>query len=444
MNTKYFFGRLLSLLIPAFIVIDISAGTIDFNSYTSIDSNGRYIYSQNPLGCNYTSQAQRNLCKNGQEWGMSTTVNSYCLSNGNLRISGTTILTNNNLLSGFTGGTFVIAKDKMGFTICVISAKTNLILNEASASDEDAEAFGWGVSPGYLSFYKWKPYVKPNIRTCSWEADIPSYVMEMSPEITIEQCHTPSNRALKELKEILKYALNFSISNGYDIAILISAAQNNTLTFPMVTDFIDNVILWSQGQNFITSSQATAAINIIDAVKTLESQGMISVKPDNYANFVFLASGFQTAISDKTAASGITNAKGILEQIQYLLYSKQNAMPPDISSLVTIVSNLKILVDANLDDAQRANFNRAIDVVNAINKLPSKLAWEHDDLVFDAINIALSLDNQNDALTTFIVHSSLNLLLANLGVAISSEYGTNSLQIEYYYAYMEIYKNISS
>ena len=119
---------------------------INFSSYTSIE-NGTYFYSRAPLGCNYSESWKREICDNGNKWQMSTVINKYYQRNGALEMDGTTTLTNSNATYGFTGGTFVIAKDSFGMPICIVGAKTNFIVDSASANNENAEIPWMGNRP---------------------------------------------------------------------------------------------------------------------------------------------------------------------------------------------------------------------------------------------------------------------------------------------------------
>ena len=131
----------------------------------------------------------------------------------------------------------------------------------------------------------------------------------------------------------------------------------------MVTDFLNNVIIWAQTQNFITLTQDRAAKNIVNVIEALESQGMIGIQKEDYLDLVFMASSIETAI-----------AEGILEWLKYLILSQNqrvpSVVPPDISPIITIISNIEVLVGHKLNDNQKVAFNQLINVLPAINKLP--------------------------------------------------------------------------
>ncbi len=408
----------------------------NFTSYTS--SNGTtYTYDKKPLGCNYTSKAQINLCNDGKDWAMSTTVTSYDMPSGALQINGTTTLSDFNLLSGFTGGTFIIAKDSCGFAICILNAKMNSILDQAFATNEDAEVYGWGVNPGKLSFYRWKPYIKPYVRTCSWQAVIPSYIMNFNPTITIVQCHTPSNRALRELNDIAKYALSFVEMNGINIAVLVIKAQSNTLTFNDIAMFSENVVTWAQIEKLITSEQANAVINIIAAIDSLVGPWQIGSVSTNYADMINLAYSIEQLVNN----GSIANVQNMLSSLENLIENHQSS---DIEQIGIILSNLKVLLNNKLNTSQKASFDRAITIIGTIDNLPISIVLKHSDIVFSAISISLKLytSSSNGTLTASVVESNLTPLFIKIGTAIKSEYGSASQASLYYDGLKEIWDNV--
>ncbi len=410
---------------------------VKFASYTS-DENGIYSYSKAPLVCNYPESWKRDICDNGNKWQMSTTLNDYYQRNGALEIDGTTSLTNANATYGFTGGTFVIAKDAFGMPICIVGAKTNFIVDSASANNESAEIHGWGTNPGKIKFYRWKPYVEPTVRKCNWHVTVPAYIMNFNPTIEIVQCHTPSNRALRGLGEFLKYALSFAIANGANIADLVNKANNNTLTFADFVNFTDNSIDWAKLQKLITPAQAEAASNIVDAIDAMQKEGVIGLQPKNHMALVNLAFAIQTAVSEKN--SGLDSTKQIMESLDALLQDQSAFVPNSMMHIETIIVNLRVLAADKLTVQQKASFDKVIAVIRAINALPQEPVYRHMDIVFDAI--ATTMDLSQETLTPAIVKAKLDPLLDKVGNAIKAEYGANSIAMAHFTAFRKIAENV--
>lgn len=441
MSNRTLIKRLLSLSLLSILLVCGSLPLFStealFTSYTS--NNGTtYSYDKNPLGCNYSEGWKRDICGNGKKWQMNTTVNRFYSNNGALEIDGTTILTNSNLIYGFTGGAFVIAKDISGLPICIVGAKTNFIVDAASANNESAEVHGWGTNPGKLKFYRWNPYVAPTVRQCNWHVTVPAYVMNFNPTIEIVQCHTPSNRALRGLGEFLKYALSFAIANGANIVDLVNKANNNTLTFADFVNFTDNTIDWAKTQKLITATQAEAAGNIVDAIDAMQAEGVIGLKPKNYTALVSLAYAIQTAVNDK--AQGVEATKEIMESLKALLQDQSAFVPTSMIHIETIIVNIRVLVGNSLTAQQKASFDKVIAVISAINALPQEPVYRHLDIVFDAITTSIDLSQGTQTPAT--VKAKLDPLLDKISNAIKAEYGVNSIAMAHFTAFREIAENL--
>ncbi|HBM17013.1 MAG TPA: hypothetical protein DD381_11820 [Lentisphaeria bacterium] len=428
------------LLAFIFLILDsftLMASEVIFESYT-VSKNNIYSYIKNPLGCNYPESWKRDIVGNGKKWQMNTEVTKYYKNNGTLEIEGTTTLTNNNLIYGFTAGTFLIAKDVTGTPICIVGAKTNFIVDAATASNESAEIHGWGTNPAKLKFKNWKFYTNPTIRKCGWHATIPSSVMNFNPTIEIVQCHTPSNRALRGLGEFLKYALSFAIANGANIVDLVNKANNKTLTFSDFTNFTNNVIDWAGTQKIITSAQAEAARNIVDAIDAMEAEGIIGLQPKNHMALVNLAYAIQTVVNDK--AQSVEATKQIMESLEALLQDQSAFVPTSMIHIETIVTNIKVLVNDNLTTQQRATFDKIIAVLSAINALPQEPVYRHMDIVFDAITSTIDLSQGNQTPAT--VKAKLDPLFDKIGAAIKAEYGENSIAMTHFDAFRKIEESV--
>lgn len=441
MSTKTLTGKFVSAaLMSVFLMCSsftLFSADVVFTSYAS-KNDTTYSYAKAPLGCNYSSSVERTLCGNGKNWQMNSIVNRYYSSNGALEIDGITTLTNSNLVFGFTGGTFVIAKDISGLPICIVGAKTNFIVDAAAANNEGAEVHGWGTNPGKLKFKNWKFYTDPTIRNCSWHVTVPAYVMAFNPTFEVVQCHTPSNRALRGLGEFLKYALSFAIANGANIVDLVNKANNNTLTFADFVNFTNNTIDWAETQRLITATQAEAAGNIVDAIDAMQAEGIIGLQPKNHMALVNLAYAIQTAVNDKS--QGVEATKQIIESLESLLQDQSAFIPTSMIHIETIIVNIRALVGDSLTAQQKASFDKVIAVISAINALPQEPVYRHMDIVFDAITTAIDLSQGTQTPAT--VKAKLDPLLDKIGNAIKAEYGVNSIAMAHFTAFREIAENL--
>ena len=375
------------------------------------------------------------MVKSGR-WG--TTVKKYYYNNGALEIDGTTTLTNNNLVYGFTGGTFVVAKDISGSPLCIVGAKTNFIVDAAAASDKNAEIHGWGTNPAKLKFYRWKLHVNPTVRTCGWHVTVPAYIMNFNPTIEIVQCHTPSNRALRGLAEFFKYSLSFAIANGSSIVDLVNKANNKTLTFADFVNFTNNCIDWAETQKLITSAQADAAGNIVDAIDAMQAEGIIGLQPKNYSDLVTLAYAIQTAVNNKSQSVEAT--KEIMNSLEALLQDQSAFVPTSMTHIETIIVNIRVLANDSLTAQQKASFDKVIAVISAINALPQAPVYKHLDIVFDAINAAIDLSQGTQTPAT--VKAKLDPIFDEIGNAIKAEYGEGSIGMEHFLAFRKIANNV--
>ncbi len=441
MQNKTIASKFTSIAVLAALLLcssySVSSAETLFTSYTTAE-NGIYSYSRAPLGCNYPESWKRDICDNGNKWQMSTVVSKYYMNNGALEIQGTSVLSNSNAIYGFTGGTFVIAKDAFGMPICIVGAKTNFIVDSASANNESAEIHGWGTNPGKIKFYRWKPYVEPTVRKCNWNVTVPAYIMNFNPTIEIVQCHTPSSRALRGLGEFLKYALSFAIANGANIADLVNKANNNTLTFADFVNFTDNSIDWAKLQKLITPAQAEAASNIVDAIDAMQKEGVIVLQPKNHMALVNLAYAIQTAVSEKN--SGLDSTKQIMESLEALLQDQSAFVPTSMIHIETIIVNLRVLAADKLTIQQKASFDKVIAVIRAINALPQEPVYKHMDIVFNAITTTIDLSQGTQTPST--VKAKLDPLLDKIALAIKAEYGVNSIAMAHFTAFREIAENV--
>lgn len=425
------------MVLLIFLSSALYSSDIGFSSYTSI-SDGKYVYTKSPLGCNYSESWEKNMCDDGSKWKMETTINSFNLDNGNLEINGTTLLTNNNLIYGFTGGTFVVAKDSSGNTLCIVGAKNNFIVDSASASNDEAKLYGWGVDPGKIKFYRWKSYVSPKVRSCTWYASIPSSVMELNPTIEIVQCHTPSNRVLTNLNEFMQYTLSFAINNGASIVVIVVKAKYGVLTFSDVTNFIGNVIYWAQLESLITREQGEAARNIVNAINGMYTSGILGLVQTNYNAAVGLVYTIQTVINDRSL--GLSSIAQILSYLKVLNDNQKIIVPSTMEYVETILVNLKVLIKNNLSTKQMIAMDKGIALVSAINNLPDFAIYGNMGIVFDSISAAITLAQQTSA-TPKTVQEVINPILDRVTAAIYKKYGPNSPEMEYFLAFKSIYKN---
>ena len=205
---------------------------------------------------------------------METSIQSISLSElGGLEMAGTTVLQNESLIAGFTGGSFINIFDKNKTPLFLASTKSGLPLG--SSIDRDiAKEVGWGVNPGkaelYISEYVKKkiawwtiklPIIKsrivPTTREVTWKLEIPPYIMNRE-EINIEviNSHTPSYRVIEALETAGNITYSFVLRCGLSTAFLYIEISRGAFDYSDFERYCCTVLDWAADEDCLMTLKA--------------------------------------------------------------------------------------------------------------------------------------------------------------------------------------------
>ena len=397
-----------------------------------------YKYRKKPLENN--SKYKNDNYK--QKYSSMTTqiLDAELSSTGDAYVRGLTKLKFRSPGLGYTGGVFVVAKDKYGGILLIMSGKTGAYLDIACAYDDDAQKYGWGVdwTIGSHDYKKWNwKYGFKWYREVEWDITIPATVMALNPTIEIIQCHTPSYRALKALNEFAKNSFSFVVYNAVPISTLvISIVVSKSVTYQQVSNVIRGVVNWTYSCEFMNLVQYRATISIINACDIIAGSGLIGIIPGVHNDVLKLVYAIRGAADGTlSAADSIIN---IFNSLSSLSTNVENISPPSFEQVIVIMRNLQILLneDDRLSFRQNEQYTQVISVCETIFTLQLKTPiWGHMGLLFDGIKLAIDISkHDSDVSRTEMnrIKYDINEHLGKIRNAIIEEFGDGSTQATQY------------
>jgi hypothetical protein len=301
-----------------------------------------------------------------RKWTMDTYARLTETSAGT-KVNGRTTVKSSFHLLGFTGGVFVDVKDARGNLIYRLSARTN---QEASGY-ENGKYVGWGVNANRSRVKSWEVMIPPEISLIGKTVDI--YQIRTKKKIDWNKTKAKFNEIAKNLGKAIK---EFFDNHGDDVVILAVkygpkinemnvAAKAGTLQFSEVCDVMNSILTDARAYDMISSTKAQNLINIISAVKEIESNGKNGWAPKNQEMIVALIQDITVAISEKNISDATLTR--IVNNFEAFLNDKSGLVGANLQPIETILVNTKGLIKEKLNTQQIAMFDTVIDFVSKIN-----------------------------------------------------------------------------